>query len=250
MKSQAVSVEPSESASDAEIEEADVQLKQSPTVLQLNSQTMCVPHSEGCAYKNLILNQNISARKELYSVHKSNANIEIGFQEIEINKHVPTAKITENCTHDANKLQSDEKTVSDLPVIEKPERTISSDSCGGKLSADKDATEEFTDEFSVLVAEENLSPEQDFNMDETGLFWRFLPRKTYVTSEESAPSGVKDAKERVTILVCSNAAGTYKCKPVLVGKSTNLRALKGVKSLPVIYRSNKNSWFTKQLMTE
>lgn len=120
--------------------------------------------------------------------------------------------------------------------------------CGEKLSSDTEAAERFIEDFFALVTEENLSPEQIFNMDETGLFWRCLPRKTFVTSDESAPSGVKEAKERLTILLCSNSAGTYKCKPLVVGKSARPRPLKDVKVLPVLYKSNKKAWITRELM--
>ena len=81
-------------------------------------------------------------------------------------------------------------------------------------------------------------------MDEIGLFWRCLPRKTFPTSDESAPSGIKDDENRVTILLCSNAAGTLKCKQLVMGKSAQSYALKGLKTLHVIYKSNRRSWGT------
>lgn len=71
-----------------------------------------------------------------------------------------------------------------------------------------------------------------------------------VAADENAPSGVKDAKERVTVVVCSNAAGTHKCKLLIIAKSANPRALKGFKVLPVIYKNNKKSWITKELTTD
>lgn len=123
-------------------------------------------------------------------------------------------------------------------------------SCGEKLSADSQAAEEFIEEFSKLVQKENLSPEQVYNMDETGLFWRYFPRNTLATSDETAPTGVKDAKERVTVAVCSNAAGTHKCKLMVISKSAHPRALKGSKNLPVIYQSNKSAWNTRELTLE
>lgn len=122
---------------------------------------------------------------------------------------------------------------------------------GDKLSADNVAAEEFVEEFEKIVHEEKLSPEQIYNMDETGLFWCNLPRKTFVSEQETEPSGVKDDKRRITVLVCSNAAGTHKCKALVVGKSANPRALSGVRQvLPVIYKSNKKAWITRELCTE
>ena len=43
---------------------------------------------------------------------------------------------------------------------------------------------------------------------------------------------------------------TFKCKPLVVGKSANPIALKGLKSLPVIYKNNQRSWVTKDLVTD
>ena len=91
---------------------------------------------------------------------------------------------------------------------------------GEKLSADKETADEFIDNFVQKISDKNLSPEQIFNMHEMGLFWRCHPKKTFATSDETAPFGVKDAKERITVLLCYNAAGTLKCKPLVVGKST------------------------------
>lgn len=50
------------------------------------------------------------------------------------------------------------------------------------------------------------------------------------------PSGIKETKERVTVLMCNNAAGT--CK-FLVAESKHCHPfiLKGIRSLPVLYKS-------------
>jgi hypothetical protein len=43
---------------------------------------------------------------------------------------------------------------------------------GEKLSADSDAAGKFVEEFMKLISDENLTAEQIYNADETGLFWR------------------------------------------------------------------------------
>ena len=43
--------------------------------------------------------------------------------------------------------------------------------CGEKVSADYDAAEHYIDEFAKMVPDENLSPEQIYNADETALYW-------------------------------------------------------------------------------
>ncbi|XP_046803799.1 jerky protein homolog-like [Lucilia cuprina] len=79
--------------------------------------------------------------------------------------------------------------------------------------------------------------------DETGLFWKVLPDKTYVHSGERSGPGRKISKERITFLVCSNASGSKKIKPLLIGKSRSTRAFRN-KTLPVDYTHSKNAWMT------
>uniref|UniRef100_UPI00398F7695 general transcription factor II-I-like isoform X2 n=1 Tax=Pristiophorus japonicus TaxID=55135 RepID=UPI00398F7695 len=121
---------------------------------------------------------------------------------------------------------------------------------GEKRSADTEAAAKYVDEFAQLVANEKLSPEQVYNADETALYWRCMPRKTLATDAEEAPTGMKASKDRLTVLGCSNAAGTHKCKLMVIGKSVNPRAFKGVKIFPVIYRGNKKGGITTKLCLE
>ncbi|KFM64756.1 Jerky protein, partial [Stegodyphus mimosarum] len=121
---------------------------------------------------------------------------------------------------------------------------------GENTLTDTEATELFADEFIELITSEELSPEQIYNADETGLFWQYVPRNTLATSAEKAPTGVKDSKARLTILACANAAGTHKCKLFVIGKHTRPQAFKGVTILPVIYRANKRAWMTRALMKD
>ncbi|GBN90732.1 Tigger transposable element-derived protein 2, partial [Araneus ventricosus] len=105
--------------------------------------------------------------------------------------------------------------------------------CGDKASADAEAAEDFVNEFVSLVETEKLSPEQIYIADETGLFWRYVPRSTLATADEKDATGVKDSKERITILGCGNAAGSHKTKLFVIGKSAKPRAFKNVKVFPV-----------------
>lgn len=115
--------------------------------------------------------------------------------------------------------------------------------CGEKLSANSEAAEEFIDSFSILhytfIKYENLSAEQIYNVDETRLFWRSFPKANFSDRDKSGPSGLKEAKEIITVVICSNAAKTHKCKLMIISKSAHPRALKGIKILPVIYCNNK-----------
>lgn len=55
---------------------------------------------------------------------------------------------------------------------------------GEALSGDKEAAEKFVAEFNNFVTAENLLPEQIFNADESGLYWKCLPLKTLAFQKE------------------------------------------------------------------
>lgn len=47
-----------------------------------------------------------------------------------------------------------------------------------------------------------------YNMDETGLYWRLLPMKT-ITDASDSVEGFKRSKERVTVVIITNAEGFF-----------------------------------------
>ncbi|KAJ8962242.1 hypothetical protein NQ318_018214 [Aromia moschata] len=65
-----------------------------------------------------------------------------------------------------------------------------------------------------------------YNGDETSLFWKHFPTKTFVCRNETEAPGRKTSKGRVTIQVCSNASGTHKIPLTVIGKSEHPRCLK------------------------
>ena len=61
--------------------------------------------------------------------------------------------------------------------------------CGAKTSADHEAAKNYIDEFAKIISDENLSPEQIYNADETALYWCYVPRKPLAPADERAPTG-------------------------------------------------------------
>jgi hypothetical protein len=55
-----------------------------------------------------------------------------------------------------------------------------------------------------------------FNFDETALFFKLQPNKTL---SNGSVSGTKLSEELLTVALCVNATGTYKCKPLVIGKA-------------------------------
>lgn len=114
-------------------------------------------------------------------------------------------------------------------------------------SADVAAAEAFLPKLQEIVEENDLSPEQVYNADETGLYHRMLPDRTLATNTDTTAShGYKQRKDRVTLLLATNWAGSHKLKPLCIGKFARPRCLQHVNmsQLPVIYTNSKNAWMT------
>ncbi|XP_046141564.1 jerky protein homolog-like [Osmia bicornis bicornis] len=122
---------------------------------------------------------------------------------------------------------------------------------GEQSSADTNAMKEFVETFTKLIEEENINLENVYNMDESGLVWKALPRKTLAQKGEGNISGYKMKKDRITIAFCANALGTHKIKSLVIYKYKNPRAIKHCQeTLPVIFKSQKNAWMDRTLFTD
>lgn len=93
------------------------------------------------------------------------------------------------------------------------------------------------------------SPDNIYNADETGIFYKMLPDKTMEFKDVNCHGGKKN-KERITAMVCANMSGTDKLPLLVIGRASNPRCFKHVKSLPVEYYSNKKAWMTSEIFTE
>lgn len=73
--------------------------------------------------------------------------------------------------------------------------------------------------------------------------------RTFISKNEKTAPGFKVSKDRVTLLLCSNASGDYMAKPMLIYRSLNPRALKGINknALPVYWKANSKAWVTADL---
>ncbi|XP_066959213.1 tigger transposable element-derived protein 1-like [Macrobrachium rosenbergii] len=93
---------------------------------------------------------------------------------------------------------------------------------GEAASADKEAAQEFPSCLAGIIKDGGYTADQVFNVDKTGLFWKRVPSRTYISKEEETAPGHKVSKERLTLLLGSNASGDFKLKLLLVylaGKS-------------------------------
>lgn len=123
---------------------------------------------------------------------------------------------------------------------------------GEAVSTDQKSAEDFATEFGACVHAQGYVPQQVFNCDETGLFWKKMPSRTFITKEEQKKPGHKPMKDRLTLLLCSNASGDFKVKPLLIYHSENPRAFKHVNKvqLGVQWRANPKAWMTRQIFVD
>lgn len=57
---------------------------------------------------------------------------------------------------------------------------------------------------------------------------------------------MKTAKQKITILGCTNALGTHKFTPLVIGKAKNPSCFKNFVN-PLFYRHTKNAWMTGEI---
>lgn len=77
-------------------------------------------------------------------------------------------------------------------------------------SADVKAAKEFLETLDVLIVEGNYLPEQIFHVDETSLFWKRMPERTFThrINAKSMP-GFKTFKDRILVLLGDNAVSPF-----------------------------------------
>ncbi|GFT62061.1 tigger transposable element-derived protein 1 [Trichonephila clavipes] len=75
----------------------------------------------------------------------------------------------------------------------------------GESATADGAAKIFPEELAKNIEDGDYSADQEFNADETGLYWKKLPKRTSIAKDEKTASGHKASKDRVTLLLCSNA---------------------------------------------
>ena len=107
------------------------------------------------------------------------------------------------------------------------------------------------DECRSTVLEEiidHYAAKDIFNLDETGLFLRVQQGCSLVFKNEDGRD-VKQDKTRITLVPCCNMDGSEKFKMLILGRSQNPRANKGIKQMPVVWMANKKAWMTSVIFS-
>jgi len=121
---------------------------------------------------------------------------------------------------------------------------------GERLSADEEGSANFSTGFCKFIGDHHYSRDQIYNADETGLMWKSLPSKTLVATYEKKAPRRKVLKDRVTIMICSNASGTHKIPLLVIGKVKKPRCFKNIKVLPVVYKAQRSGWMDRIIFKE
>lgn len=86
---------------------------------------------------------------------------------------------------------------------------------GEAASGDKAAARQYPEKLKNIISEGQYTPEQNFNMDETNLYWKTMPKRTFITTKSAKIRGRKAIKERFALLLAMNASGTCRLNPQL-----------------------------------
>ena len=120
--------------------------------------------------------------------------------------------------------------------------------CGEAKSADTASTDMTEWEQRLRRLLDQYTPNDIYNADKTGVFYRLLPNKTLEYKKVDCHGG-KKSKERLMAVVCTNMSGNDKLPLLIIGKSANPRCFKNKKTLPMPYTSNKKAWMTSEIFT-
>ncbi|GFY78833.1 jerky protein homolog [Trichonephila inaurata madagascariensis] len=121
---------------------------------------------------------------------------------------------------------------------------------GESLPGGKNSAHKFKVTFLQHVEEEGYSRDDVYNVDETGVNWKALPRKSLASKREFTAPGFKVSKKRVTAMLCANASGTHTLPLLVIGKSKKLRCFKNVSCLPTLYKVQKSVWMNSAFFSE
>lgn len=110
-----------------------------------------------------------------------------------------------------------------------------------------EAVIKFKKMFSDTVSDEALHLEQIYSASETTVHWRQMPKDIFAYEQDNERG---KSEEQIAVFSCFNAAGSHRCKLLVVSDNPKPKALNGVKVLPIIYRSNEKNSITRDIMID
>lgn len=120
---------------------------------------------------------------------------------------------------------------------------------GERASVNSEIVDSWTKRPPSICA--NYNPENIFNADETGLFYKQTPCKPYVQKSDKS-IGSKTSKQRLTVCLLTNAMGQKK-PPIIIENAKRPRCFGRInveKDFNLMWRHNKTSWKTSVIFEE
>ena len=115
---------------------------------------------------------------------------------------------------------------------------------------DLNEAENKIDELRNEIVTKGYKAENVFNMDETGLFYKAIPNRTYLVEGDKRQAGkgakMMKAKDRITVILCTNSTGTCKLSPVVIGTSKKPRCF-NAKPPSIPYFHQRSAWNDAEL---
>ena len=123
--------------------------------------------------------------------------------------------------------------------------------CGSKESATPHDELETWKETVLVPTLSRYSPNDIYNGDETALFCKSLPHRTYCFDGDKTAGSAKH-KDRLTLLIITNMDGSDHRKLSVIGKSKTPCCLQKkykmqVKDMSVDWYASKNAWMTGEI---
>ncbi|GFV62502.1 uncharacterized protein TNCV_630811 [Trichonephila clavipes] len=94
---------------------------------------------------------------------------------------------------------------------------------GESATAEEGAAKIFPEELAKTIEDGDYSADQVFHADETGLYWKKLPNRTYVAKDEEIASGHKAKNESLTVKDVWKQFSIFDCLIHVASASAQIR---------------------------